>query len=321
MSEASDEKNQESVDKTSLAIRRKRFTSKTCDSSNHETKQRFDQTAKLPVYKDSLVSMVSEFHDLNANCQSFKSHKQEEIEEATVCLTDKDLNKEFEKNNPVDVVSRGSVSSPLQNAMSQNKAEKDELKSKKNVTLESIVTNNGLVARGGPMDDHIIINETKNKREYRKSSWINSMRCNRVSPLPALKITKSTKLQSIPQSKSANNNCRQMFPGFREANETEECQRSTLIRSTFYLCGTSQISTTVGSFHGSRIIKAINYGRSKHMDASIFDRYDFPHENLVFEGGGNKGTAYVGAIERSIEFPGGQDCDVTRKSIIATLTR
>lgn len=30
--------------------------------------------------------------------------------------------------------------------------------------------------------------------------------------------------------------------------------------------------------------------------------YDFPFENLVFEGGGNKGLAYCGAIQVNFDF-------------------
>ncbi len=58
-----------------------------------------------------------------------------------------------------------------------------------------------------------------------------------------------------------------------------------------------QITSTVGSFLGSKLIKAVNVGLSSHVDISIFSSCDYPFENLVFEGGGNKGTAYVGALQ------------------------
>ena len=40
------------------------------------------------------------------------------------------------------------------------------------------------------------------------------------------------------------------------------------------------------------------------VDDDIFKNYDFPFENLVFEGGGNKGMAYVGALRVSLFFAG-----------------
>ncbi len=59
----------------------------------------------------------------------------------------------------------------------------------------------------------------------------------------------------------------------------------------------SQISSILGSFRGSKVIEAVNSGFATQLDYSIFLRCDFPFENLIFEGGGNKGTAYVGALQ------------------------
>lgn len=44
-----------------------------------------------------------------------------------------------------------------------------------------------------------------------------------------------------------------------------------------------------------------NAGRRK-LEGIPFDKYVFPFENLVFEGGGNKGLAYCGAVRVSVQF-------------------
>ena len=43
-------------------------------------------------------------------------------------------------------------------------------------------------------------------------------------------------------------------------------------------------------------------GQQRRMTADVpFEKYVFPFENLVFEGGGNKGLAYCGAVRVSRE--------------------
>ena len=62
------------------------------------------------------------------------------------------------------------------------------------------------------------------------------------------------------------------------------------------------VTSTIGSFQGSNLIKAAGDHRSKHVDYEIFSGYDFPFENLVFEGGGNKGYSYSGSLEVSLQL-------------------
>ena len=53
---------------------------------------------------------------------------------------------------------------------------------------------------------------------------------------------------------------------------------------------------SIASFSGSRLFSKVVDDAEK-VDADIFNNFDFPITNLVFEGGGNKGMAYVGAIQ------------------------
>ena len=53
---------------------------------------------------------------------------------------------------------------------------------------------------------------------------------------------------------------------------------------------------SIASFSGSRLFSKVVDDADK-VDADIFNNFEFPITNLVFEGGGNKGMAYVGAIQ------------------------
>jgi len=53
---------------------------------------------------------------------------------------------------------------------------------------------------------------------------------------------------------------------------------------------------SIASFSGSRLFSSVVDDAEK-VDVDIFNNFDFPITNLVFEGGGNKGMAYVGAIQ------------------------
>lgn len=68
---------------------------------------------------------------------------------------------------------------------------------------------------------------------------------------------------------------------------------------------------SIASFSGSRLFSKVVDDADK-VDADIFNNFDFPITNLVFEGGGNKGMAYVGAIRVCNVRP----CYITEKSIL-----
>ena len=55
---------------------------------------------------------------------------------------------------------------------------------------------------------------------------------------------------------------------------------------------------SIASFSGSKLFSTVVDDADK-VDTDIFNNFEFPITNLVFEGGGNKGMAYVGAIQVS----------------------
>ena len=61
------------------------------------------------------------------------------------------------------------------------------------------------------------------------------------------------------------------------------------------------IGSTFGSLSGTKLLATI-VDDKKTVDDDIFNNFDFPFTNLVFEGGGNKGMAYVGALQVSKSF-------------------
>ena len=59
------------------------------------------------------------------------------------------------------------------------------------------------------------------------------------------------------------------------------------------------VGSTLGSLSGTKLLATI-VDDNKTVDDDIFKNFDFPFTNLVFEGGGNKGMAYVGALQVSV---------------------
>ncbi|XP_065053655.1 uncharacterized protein LOC135682618 isoform X2 [Rhopilema esculentum] len=53
---------------------------------------------------------------------------------------------------------------------------------------------------------------------------------------------------------------------------------------------------SIASFSGSQLFSTMVDDAEK-VDVNIFNNFEFPIRNLVFEGGGNKGMAYVGALQ------------------------
>lgn len=53
---------------------------------------------------------------------------------------------------------------------------------------------------------------------------------------------------------------------------------------------------SIASFSSSKLFSSMVDDAEK-VDVDIFNNFEFPLRNLVFEGGGNKGMAYVGAIQ------------------------
>eukprot|EP00795_Rhopilema_esculentum_P014719 gene14719-5817_t len=64
----------------------------------------------------------------------------------------------------------------------------------------------------------------------------------------------------------------------------------------------SQITSGIVNLHGTKLMRAVSFGHGQKVDKMFFESYDFPMENLIFEGGGNKGMSYVGAIEVSFRI-------------------
>lgn len=53
---------------------------------------------------------------------------------------------------------------------------------------------------------------------------------------------------------------------------------------------------SVGSLKAAETTEKVRRGSTSH-EADVYKGFSFPFENLVFEGGGNKGMAYVGALQ------------------------
>ncbi len=58
---------------------------------------------------------------------------------------------------------------------------------------------------------------------------------------------------------------------------------------------------SIASFSGSQLVCTVA-DDSESVDNDIFNNFEFPLYNLVFEGGGNKGMAYVGVLQVNIFF-------------------
>eukprot|EP00112_Aurelia_sp_Birch-Aquarium-sp1_P010373 Seg2218.5 transcript_id=Seg2218.5/GoldUCD/mRNA.D3Y31 product="putative protein R571" protein_id=Seg2218.5/GoldUCD/D3Y31 len=95
----------------------------------------------------------------------------------------------------------------------------------------------------------------------------------------------------IPKSPSRSQ--KNIFKFSENANNDErekKCSRTSL-------CSVSHILPCIVSTSGSQLVKEVADGFSEKFDKIFFEKYELPIENLVFEGGGNKGMSYVGAIE------------------------
>ena len=61
--------------------------------------------------------------------------------------------------------------------------------------------------------------------------------------------------------------------------------------------GAGSLVSRIASERGSQMITLASVDGGNKIDDEIFKNYEYPFTNLVFEGGGNKGMAYVGALE------------------------
>ena len=61
------------------------------------------------------------------------------------------------------------------------------------------------------------------------------------------------------------------------------------------------VGSTLGSSAATLLMETVA-DNNNMVDDDIFKNYDFPFTNLVFEGGGNKGMAYVGALQVGFLF-------------------
>lgn len=81
-----------------------------------------------------------------------------------------------------------------------------------------------------------------------------------------------------------------------DAASNREKKVSTKLDKDALLAAT--IASTVASETGSKLLSAV-VDDNNIIDDLIFKNFEYPFTNLVFEGGGNKGMAYVGALQVS----------------------
>lgn len=65
------------------------------------------------------------------------------------------------------------------------------------------------------------------------------------------------------------------------------------------LAAAATLLGSVGSLAAAETTERVGNGNTA-VEEEIYAGHDFPFENLVFEGGGNKGMAYVGALQVTI---------------------
>ena len=109
------------------------------------------------------------------------------------------------------------------------------------------------------------------------------------------RVEVSLKYESRGVSKSPSRAQKSIFNFFQNADNEEREKKC----SDTSLCSVSHILSSIVSTNGARIVKDVADGYSEKVDKIFFEKYEFPIVNLVFEGGGNKGMSYVGAIEVS----------------------
>ena len=66
------------------------------------------------------------------------------------------------------------------------------------------------------------------------------------------------------------------------------------VNSEMLFAGT--VGSTIASSSATQLLETVADDTTV-VDDDIFKNYDFPFTNLVFEGGGNKGMAYVGSLQ------------------------
>ena len=105
----------------------------------------------------------------------------------------------------------------------------------------------------------------------------------------------SLKYKSKGVPKSPSRSQKSTFNIFQNANNGRRGKKC----SDTSLCSVSHILPCIVSTNGAKLVRDVADGCSEKIDKIFFEKYEFPIENLVFEGGGNKGMSYVGAIEVS----------------------
>lgn len=76
--------------------------------------------------------------------------------------------------------------------------------------------------------------------------------------------------------------------------KAKKVSTTSLDPSTFFEAAT--LLGSVGSLQAAETTERVRRGSTSHEE-DVYKGSIFPFENLVFEGGGNKGMAYVGALQ------------------------
>ena len=80
----------------------------------------------------------------------------------------------------------------------------------------------------------------------------------------------------------------------KESSESSKEFLEPQVNSKIIQAGT--VGSTLGSSAATLLMETVA-DNNNVVDDDIFKNCDFPFTNLVFEGGGNKGMAYVGALQ------------------------
>lgn len=109
------------------------------------------------------------------------------------------------------------------------------------------------------------------------------------------KFHESRKIEPTDIARMANRNVNGNVKHHDMLNgQTKKVSTTSLDPNSFFEAAT--LLGSVGSLKAAETTERVRRGSTSYEE-DIYKGFPFPFENLVFEGGGNKGMAYVGALQ------------------------
>ena len=108
------------------------------------------------------------------------------------------------------------------------------------------------------------------------------------------KFHESRKIESTNMARPINRNMNGNVKHQSMNGQAKKTSTTSLDPKNFFEAAT--LLGSVGSLRAAETTEKVRRGSTSHEEA-VYKGFSFPFENLVFEGGGNKGMAYVGALQ------------------------